>query len=99
MQTQRKFWVTFGPRVHLGAFAAISLFAVALACTTQEAANPPSAPLETICKEPRPQMCPEIYQPVCGVTADGGKLTYPNSCQACAHASVLRWTPGECAKG
>jgi hypothetical protein len=51
-----------------------------------------------ICKEPRPEMCMELYQPVCGVSKDGTQKTYGNSCQACAHAEIVRYTPGKCEK-
>lgn len=40
-----------------------------------------------------PEMCPEIFQPVCG--CDG--KTHPNSCQAAAAKSGVR-AAGECPK-
>jgi len=43
-----------------------------------------------------PEVCTEIYQPVCG-TKDGKRVTYPNACFARA-ANATNVTPGECPK-
>jgi hypothetical protein len=53
---------------------------------------------DKFCSEPRPEMCMELYQPVCGFTKDGTAKTYSNSCHACANHDVVRYTPGECRK-
>lgn len=60
--------------------------------------SPPKSTVPEIhlCTDPRPEMCMEIYMPVCGFTKDGVARTYPNSCHACAHAEVVRYTPGAC---
>jgi cytochrome c5 len=50
----------------------------------------------TQCTEPRPQMCPQVYNPVCGVAADASKKTYGNGCSACADKAVVGHTPGPC---
>jgi len=57
-----------------------------------------TVPADKFCAEPRPQMCMELYQPVCGVTKDGTSKTFGNSCHACADPQVIRYTPGECKK-
>jgi hypothetical protein len=44
------------------------------------------------CTDPRPDVCIELYEQVCG--SDG--KTYSNSCKACANAAVDYSTPGEC---
>ena len=44
-----------------------------------------------------PQVCPEIYQPVCGTNSSGMRVTYSNACFARA-AQATNVTPGECAK-
>jgi len=67
------------------------------ACMAQETPKPTTPP-PGLCTEPRPQMCMEIYLPVCGFTKDGIARTYPNSCQACAHAEVARYEAGQCRK-
>jgi hypothetical protein len=57
-----------------------------------------TVPADKFCGDPRPEMCMEIYQPVCGFTKDGTSKTYGNSCHACANHDVVRYTPGECKK-
>ncbi|HEY6259667.1 MAG TPA: Kazal-type serine protease inhibitor domain-containing protein [Xanthobacteraceae bacterium] len=44
-----------------------------------------------------PQVCTEIYQPVCGTNQSGMRVTYSNACFARA-AMASNVTPGECAK-
>jgi hypothetical protein len=44
-----------------------------------------------------PQVCTEIYQPVCGTNVGGMRVTYSNACFARA-AQATNVTPGECAK-
>ena len=70
---------------------ALTIALLIFAGTAQAQQSPPQQ-----CTEPRPQMCPQIYNPVCGVTADGTKKTYGNGCTACADKSVTGHTPGAC---
>jgi hypothetical protein len=44
-----------------------------------------------------PEVCTEIYQPVCGTDPSGKRVTYSNACFARA-AKATNVTPGECAK-
>jgi len=44
-----------------------------------------------------PEVCTEVYQPVCGTDANGRRVTYSNVCFARA-AKATQVTPGECAK-
>jgi hypothetical protein len=44
-----------------------------------------------------PQICTEVYQPVCGTNQSGMRVTYSNACFARA-AQATDVTPGECAK-
>jgi hypothetical protein len=44
-----------------------------------------------------PEVCTEIYQPVCGTDASGKRVTYSNACFARA-AKATGVTPGECSK-
>jgi hypothetical protein len=46
---------------------------------------------------PPPQICPEVYQPVCGTSPGGMRTTYSNACFARA-AMATDVTPGECGK-
>ena len=43
-----------------------------------------------------PQVCTEVYQPVCGTNSSGMRVTYSNACFARA-ASATNVSPGECA--
>ena len=72
---------------------ALTIVLLVAACTTE--AQQPTA--TTQCSEPRPQMCTQIYSPVCGATANGAKKTYGSGCAACADKEVVRHTPGACA--
>jgi hypothetical protein len=51
----------------------------------------------TTCTDPRPQMCMEIYMPVCGTDKSGAQRTYANSCHACADKDAVSFVKGKCA--
>jgi hypothetical protein len=42
-----------------------------------------------------PEVCTEIYQPVCGTDQNGKRVTYSNACFARV-AKATNVTPGEC---
>ena len=44
-----------------------------------------------------PEVCTEVYQPVCGTDANGNRKTYSNACFA-RMAEATNVTPGECPK-
>jgi hypothetical protein len=44
-----------------------------------------------------PEVCTEVYQPVCGTDRDGKRVTYSNACFARA-AKATEVKPGECPK-
>ena len=44
-----------------------------------------------------PEICTEIYQPVCATNPGGMRVTYSNACFARV-AKATNVTPGECAK-
>ena len=48
------------------------------------------------CLEPRPQICTQVYIPVCAIMTDGTKRTYPSGCAACSDPSVVRYRPNRC---
>ena len=49
-----------------------------------------------ICPEPRPEICTQQYDPVCGHLKEGGSKTYSNWCTACSDISVEIYSSGEC---
>jgi len=44
-----------------------------------------------------PEVCTQLYQPVCGTDASGKRITYSNACFARV-AKATDVTPGECPK-
>ena len=44
-----------------------------------------------------PEICTEVYQPVCGTNPAGMRVTYSNACFARV-AKATNVTPGECGK-
>jgi hypothetical protein len=48
-----------------------------------------------VCREPRPEMCTQQYDPVCGYLS-GGSRTYSNWCTACSDKEVESYVPGRC---
>jgi hypothetical protein len=44
-----------------------------------------------------PEVCTEIYQPVCATDTNGNRVTYPNACFARV-AKATNVTAGECPK-
>ena len=92
-------------------------FLLLLAACSQApvAAGPATAPQDppanrhepVMCKEPRPEMCTALYDPVCA-TRDTGircitapcpsteQKTMGNSCSACNDPKVMSYVPGEC---
>ncbi len=52
--------------------------------------------VSTLCKDPRPQMCTMIYQPVCGIDNEGQFKTYASGCSACSHVEVKGYNEGAC---
>jgi hypothetical protein len=73
------------------AIAAVGLAPGADAQQTRAAPTP--------CPTPRPgPPCPDVYRraPVCGIKADGSKVTYPDYCQACSRPDVGAYTLGAC---
>ena len=88
------------------------LAACSQAPVASEPAPPPAqpkeeAPVMVMCKDPRPEMCTQHYDPVCA-TRDTGircittpcpsseQKTMGNACTACSDPKVSSWTKGEC---
>jgi hypothetical protein len=51
--------------------------------------------LIVLCKNPRPQICTMIYNPVCAYQGEKTN-TYASDCSACADSTVSGYTLGEC---
>jgi hypothetical protein len=51
----------------------------------------------TVLAQNTPEVCTEVYQPVCGTDPSGKRVTYSNACFARA-AKATNVTPGECSK-
>jgi hypothetical protein len=88
------------------------LAACSQAPVASEGAPPPKDPPAdrhgpVMCKDPRPEMCTALYDPVCA-TRDTGircitapcpsteQKTMGNSCSACNDPKVMSYVPGEC---
>jgi len=59
------------------------------------------------CPEPRPEVCIQIYDPVCAQRDNGVRCVttpcdstdpreYPNGCEACRDPLVVSYVPGRC---
>lgn len=60
------------------------------------------------CQEPRPEICYEIFSPVCAIVTDPDmrcvttpcpsdlQVTYSNDCKACADSRVIGYVQGQC---
>jgi hypothetical protein len=57
--------------------------------------NASGAPL-IMCKDPRPEICTQHYDPVCGSLGKGEFKTYGNACTACSKAAVIGYRHGAC---
>lgn len=77
------------------------------ACEHSTSTIPPETPLDTVCEEPRPEMCTMDYRPVCALRDTGIRCvttpcdsaewkTYSNACSACSDKDVIGFVEGEC---
>ena len=76
------------------AVALLSLASGVCAAGSSEALRVASA--ETVCEEPRPEVCTMDYVPVCATLQDGSRKTYSNGCSACADSDVKSWIADVC---
>ena len=75
----------------------VALIFIIAACNASPELPESEAPdVSTLCKDPRPQMCTMIYQPVCGVDNAGQFKTYSSNCSACSHVEVKGFNEGAC---
>jgi hypothetical protein len=76
---------------HLLVSVFLSIFLLG-ACST----NTKQPVAETMCKEPRPEICTMQYDPVCGVHSDNTTKTYASDCTACSHKEVVGYNADVC---
>jgi hypothetical protein len=60
----------------------------------RQTAEPAAAPIP--CEDPRPEVCTQHYDPVCGEREDGSRETYSNACAACSDPRVGSHRAGAC---
>lgn len=77
------------------ALMCVAVLPLVLALTTSPRAAERHRPLVLV--QGAPQVCTEVYQPVCGTDPNGKRVTYANACFARA-AKATNVTPGECSK-
>ncbi|WP_101758144.1 hypothetical protein [Oceanicoccus sp. KOV_DT_Chl] len=71
-------------------YIAVGLLLGVAACATEPANL-------TACTEPRPQVCPMHYVPVCATLNDQQQKTYSNDCSACSDVTVVAYQANACA--
>lgn len=77
--------------------------------TVDEVGNPPEEAAQSLiqCPDNRPEVCTQIYQPVCGLVDTGIRCittpcpsaeykTFGNACTACSDKNVTGYSGGEC---
>ena len=77
--------------------ALIFVLAIGCAVCAQAASRDRSTILAQAAQGAPPEVCTEVYQPVCGTNPSGMRTTYSNACFARA-ARATNVTPGECPK-
>ena len=88
-------------RQHLTAFALGAMAVSLLAGDTvvpepRQSRKTGDSPDLVQCTQPRPQMCIQLYLPVCAELRNGARRTYPSGCAACSDATVAGYRPNRC---
>ncbi len=50
----------------------------------------------TECREPRPEICYEVFAPVCASKDTEERVTFSNDCTACSDPAVRGFVAGQC---
>jgi Kazal-type serine protease inhibitor domain len=69
-----------------------------MAMAAQQRDEPNSVNKQTVCIDPRPQVCSMDYRPVCAQLEDTSFKTYSNGCTACSDPRVKSYEEGACRK-
>jgi hypothetical protein len=77
--------------------ALVLVLAIGGAVCAQAASRDRSTILAQAPQGAPPEVCTEVYQPVCGTNPSGMRTTYSNACFARV-ARATNVTPGECPK-
>ncbi|MFQ5566620.1 MAG: hypothetical protein ACE5EU_09685 [Paracoccaceae bacterium] len=87
-------------RLRVPALCAVAVLLLAGASVVEpeprETPKPEAPPDLVQCREPRPQICIQIYLPVCAELRNDTRRTYPSGCVACSDANVTGYRPGRC---
>jgi len=86
-------------------FSVCAIMITACGSGNKQVSNPFQGAL--VCKDPRPEICTNEYEPVCANKDNGircvttpcpstDKVTYANACSACADKKVFSYVPGAC---
>jgi Kazal-type serine protease inhibitor-like protein len=69
-----------------------------MAIAAQQSNEPNDENKQTVCTDPRPQVCTMDYRPVCAQLEDTSFKTYSNGCTACSDPRVKFYEEGACRK-
>ena len=85
-------------RKMLNLLSALFIFCLmgSMAIADQQSNEPKSENKQTVCTDPRPQVCTMDYRPVCAQMEDGSSKTYANGCTACSDQLVTTYEEGVC---
>lgn len=76
----------------------LSFFSLLAACASVDQSDQTQLPADLIaCKDPRPQICTMIYDPVCAYDQQGQSTTASSDCQACSNDMHVGFIKGACA--
>jgi len=67
-----------------------------MAIAAQQSDEPEGGNKQTVCTDPRPQVCTMDYRPVCAQLEDGSFKTYSIGCTACSVQLVKAYEEGAC---
>ena len=85
----------------------IALLVLGCANAASDGETPPEEATVRGCEEPRPEVCAQLYDPVCAERDNGVRCVttpcdstdpreYSNACEACRDPKVVSYVPGRC---